>query len=67
MDEVDVEQWQGRQHDQAGNTEVYQQDVSGVSESAISKLNMSDCQIVRLYSMLIIDRRGVKQYVMLYG
>ena len=25
---------------------------------------MSDCQIVRLYSMVIIDRGGVKQYVM---
>ena len=45
MDEVDVKQRQGRQHDQAGNTEVYQQDVSGVSESAISKyVILSNCQ-----------------------
>ena len=67
MEEVDVEQRQRGQHDQAGNTEVYQQDVSGVSESAISKYSrLSDCQTS--LQMLIID--GVKKntymlYVML--
>ena len=37
MDEVGVEKWQRGKHDKAGRTQVYQQNVSGVSESTISK------------------------------